>query len=112
MSRLLQRGSQTWGERRGSELAFAMTVALTHPARHSASAGRTMGCGNRLGLRRAALAQDDGEHHQREDGQELALPVLEGLKPELTRAQELQRREGVSPMSQLLLIELTRSTDG
>ena len=41
-----------------------------------------MRCIDGLGLRRVFLAQEDRQHDQREDGQEFALPVLEGFEPE------------------------------
>jgi hypothetical protein len=40
-------------------------------------------CADRLGLRRAALAQVDREDHHRADRQELRLPVLQGAVPEV-----------------------------
>jgi hypothetical protein len=37
------------------------------------------------------LAEEDGQDHHRQDGEKLALPVLEGLEPEL-RGDEILRR--------------------
>jgi len=44
---------------------------------------------HRLALGRAFLAQENRERHHHSDPQELALPVLEGLKPERRTAHEL-----------------------
>ena len=53
--------------------------------------------GDGLGLGRAALAQEDGQHDHRRDRQELALPVLERLEPEARRAEVPIRRRLVPP---------------
>lgn len=42
-----------------------------------------MRSGDRFRLRRSSLAQPDRKDDDAEDGQEFALPVLEGLEPEL-----------------------------
>src|SRR6478609_5804984 len=48
-------------------------------------------CEDRLRLRGAALAEHDAEADDRADGEELALPVLEGLEPERAGPDELER---------------------
>jgi hypothetical protein len=48
-----------------------------------------MGGVNRLGLGRAALAQEDPQDDQCADGQKFALPVLEAFVPELWICQPL-----------------------
>src|SRR5215207_6061617 len=80
--------------------------------RRLSAPGLGVGCSHGLGLRRPSLTQEDGQDHQREDRQKLALPVLEGLEPEFTRLQELQRRDGLTAMGQLLLAVLTGPTHG
>lgn len=49
---------------------------------------------HRFGFRRSTLAQEDAEHHYAQDGQELALPVLQGLKPEPAAGQILPGGDG------------------
>ena len=64
--------------------------SLVHPLESRSSAvrlarraGLVMGCSDRLGLGRAPLAEVDREHDHRADGEELGLPVLERLLPEV-----------------------------
>ena len=58
---------------------------------------------DRLGFRRALLAQEDREDDQHEDGEELALPVLERFEPEPGGAEILQGRDGLSAVERLLM---------
>jgi hypothetical protein len=71
-----------------------------------------VGGGDRLGLRRAALPQEDPEHDQGADRQELALPVLHGLEPELRAGHEPEQREGCLAVLDLLLVVLGVTTQG
>ena len=68
-----------------------------------------MGCGDRLGFRRAALAQADAEQRHRTDHKELALPVLKRLEPELRGGQEPTNRNRLLAVGQLFLVELGRA---
>ena len=62
-------------------------------------------CGAAKGLDwgRILLAQEDGQHYQGEDGQELALPVLEGFKPEAAAPQVLPAGRGGQAPGDLLI---------
>ena len=57
---------------------------------------------HRLRLGRASLAEEDGEHDDRADGEELALPVLEGLEPEPRRTGVLQSGYRLAAVEELL----------
>jgi hypothetical protein len=52
--------------------------------------------------------QDHTEHDEAADGEELALPVLHGLEPEVRRAQELPGRDRRRPLLQRLLLVVVR----
>ena len=67
--------------------------SATRRGRHCVRAIRrsASGGGNRLRLRRPALPQEDRQDDQRADRQELALPVLERLEPELRRPEVARR---------------------
>ena len=79
-----------------------------------ASTGARLGVGgcHRLGLWRATLAQEDAKHGQDGHGQELALPVLHGLEPELGAGDEAPERNGCGAVLQLLLVELGVAAEG
>src|SRR5918995_2013998 len=77
----------------------------------SGNPGLAVRSGNGLRFRRPALAQENGQHHDRKDRQELALPVLERLEPEFTGTEELQRRDGMTSMRELLLAVLPGAAD-
>jgi hypothetical protein len=74
-----------------------------------ACSGLAVGCGDRLGFRRAALAQADAEQRHRTDHKELALPVLKRLEPELRGGQEPTNRNRLLAVGQLFLVELGRA---
>src|SRR5262245_10704493 len=63
------------------------TDAFVPPTKPLACLG--MGGVNRLGLGRAALAQEDRQDDQCADRQKLALPVLKAFEPELWTRQSL-----------------------
>jgi len=58
--------------------------------------------GNQCGFGRAALAKEDGEDHDRSHGEELALPILEWLVPELRCGRILKNRNRFTAMLKLL----------
>jgi hypothetical protein len=64
-----------------------------------------------LRLRRAALAEVDAEHDQAADGEELGLPVLQGLEPELCAEQEAPGRHGRLAVGDLVGAEGPRARD-
>jgi hypothetical protein len=65
-----------------------------------------------LGLGRAALAEEHGQHDDRADGEELALPVLERLEPELGGTDELPRADAGLAVRVLLGRVLPGAGDG
>ena len=71
------------------------------------------GCGDRLRLGRAPLAQEDRQHHERRHGEELALPVLQRLEPEARgAARTAERRDRRPAVRALLLVVLRAPADG
>src|SRR5215217_8099774 len=65
--------------------------------------------GHGLRLGRAALAQVDAQHQQYGDGQELALPVLEALVPELRIPKRLDHGLRGLMMLKSLLVDPARA---
>jgi hypothetical protein len=67
---------------------------------------------HRLRGGRALLAQDDGQHEHDPEGEELALPVLQGLEPKGGGAQVLEQRDGRLPVGQLLCVIVADAAGG
>jgi 4-amino-4-deoxy-L-arabinose transferase-like glycosyltransferase len=63
------------------DAAFVRLRSRRQPSAADASTSFRMRGVDGLGLGRAPLAEPDGEQHDRADGEELALPVLERLEP-------------------------------
>src|SRR4029453_15254707 len=59
----------------------------------SLATGLAGGSGDGLGLGGAALAKEDAQHDERADREELGLPVLQRLEPELRTEQVAQGRD-------------------
>ena len=66
---------------------------------------------DRLRLRGAALPEVDAQDHEGADGQELGLPVLERLEPEVGGPHERRRRHGRAAVRLLLLAVLVGTAD-
>jgi hypothetical protein len=71
-----------------------------------------MGRGDGFGLRGAALTQKNGEDDDRKDGQELTLPILEGLEPKLARAQEVPKTLDRQCVGHPRFVLQSQSTEG
>jgi hypothetical protein len=65
-----------------------------------------------FGLGRSALAKEHRQHDDGSDGEELALPVLEGLEPELGGAHELPRADAGGAVLVLFGAVLMGTGDG
>ena len=65
-------------------------AVTTGPRSSQSAAGLVMGSRNRLGLRRSLLAQEDAQDDQDAHREELRLPVLERLIPEIRLLQMLE----------------------
>ena len=76
------------------------------PTQRSGAAGRVVRLVDGLRLGRAALPQEHGQKDQGADRQELALPVLEGLEPEVGGEHEAQRGDGLPTLRDVLAVVL------
>src|SRR6478735_1991160 len=74
-------------------------------------AGLVVRFGHGFGLGGALLAQVDRGAHQNRDGEELALPVLEGLEPEPARRQIAQHRHGGLSVRLLVTVVVLRAAN-
>ena len=95
-----------------SIMAHGRDVDAARAARSSVVAGVAVRHVHGLRLRRPALAQEHRQHDDRAHGEELALPVLERLEPELGRPHEVPRVDARLTVLVLLGAVLVGAGDG